>query len=75
MAQSLIEKLLWLGGCDPECEGRCAFCPDTVGREAAIEIERLRGVLRQIEALDTDTVPTSTNLAAARNLARVALSQ
>jgi hypothetical protein len=37
------------------------------------EIERLRAALRQIEALETDTVPTSSRLAIARSLARMAL--
>lgn len=39
--KSVVERLRNLGACEPGCEGRCDFCPDEAGREAADLIERL----------------------------------
>jgi hypothetical protein len=38
----IIERLRAMLACDPECEGRCQDCPNSVAGDAADEIERLR---------------------------------
>jgi len=38
----IIERLRLVNACAAGCGGRCSECPDTVAREAADEIERLR---------------------------------
>ena len=46
----LVTKLRDLGSCcDPECQGRCRWCPIDVGNDAANEIERLIGKVRDLE--------------------------
>lgn len=41
----LVERLRNLRACEPGCEGRCDFCPDEVGREAADLIATLNAAL------------------------------
>jgi hypothetical protein len=38
----IIERLRAMLACDPECEGRCQDCPNSVAGDAADEIARLR---------------------------------
>lgn len=40
--EELIERLENLGACVPGCEGRCTFCPDEVGREAATVLRTMQ---------------------------------
>jgi uncharacterized coiled-coil DUF342 family protein len=51
----IIERLRLVNACAAGCGGRCSECPDTVAREAADEIERLRAerdeLLRDVRLL------------------------
>lgn len=37
--KTLLQKMEGISACDPECKGRCEYCPDEVMREAQAKIK------------------------------------
>jgi hypothetical protein len=49
MSESIEERLVAQSNCEPGCHGRCIECPDSLAREAAAELTRLKARVEELE--------------------------